>query len=82
MFTVFDYVLFVVLWFLAITFIILLYSKLKKVTKKYNFIKKEYIAIKTENIKLQHEIYRLTYILPEEKAKKGEKKNETKSIKK
>ena len=52
MFTVFDYVLFVMLWFLAITFIILLYSKLKKVTKKYNFIKKEYIAIKSENIKL------------------------------
>lgn len=72
MFTVFDYVLFVILWFLAITFIILLYLKLKKVTKKYNFIKKEYIAIKTENIKLQHEIYRLTFILPEEnKEKKG-----------
>lgn len=74
MFTVFDYVLFVMLWFLAITFIILLYSKLKKVTKKYNFIKKEYIAIKTENIKLQHEIYRLTYILPEETTKKERKR--------
>ena len=74
MFTVFDYVLFVVLWFLAITFIILLYSKLKKVTKKYNFIKKEYIAIKTENIKLQHEIYRLTYILPGETTKKERKR--------
>ena len=74
MFTVFDYVLFVILWFLAITFIILLYSKLKKVTKKYNFIKKEYIAIKTENIKLQHEIYRLTYILPEETTKKERKR--------
>lgn len=74
MFTVFDYVLFVILWFLAITFIILLYLKLKKVTKKYNFIKKEYIAIKTENIKLQHEIYRLTYILPEETTKKERKR--------
>ena len=74
MFTVFDYVLFVMLWFLAITFIILLYSKLKKVTKKYNFIKKEYIAIKTENIKLQHEIYRLTYILPGETTKKERKR--------
>lgn len=74
MFTVFDYVLFVILWFLAITFIILLYLKLKKVTKKYNFIKKEYIAIKTENIKLQHEIYRLTYILPENTAKKERKR--------
>ena len=73
MFTVFDYVLFVILWFLAITFIILLYLKLKKVTKKYNFIKKEYIAIKTENIKLQHEIYRLTYILPGETTKKERK---------
>lgn len=72
MFTVFDYVFFVVLWFLAITFIILLYLKLKKVTEKYNLIKKEYIAIKTENIKLQHEVYRLTFILPEEnKEKKG-----------
>ena len=76
MFTVFDYVLFVVLWFLDITFIILLYLKLKKVTEKYNLIKKEYIAIKSENIKLQHEIYRLTYILPEENnKKKGEKQN-------
>ena len=76
MFTVFDYVLFVVLCFLAITFIILLYLKLKKVTEKYNLIKKEYIAIKSENIKLQHEIYRLTYILPEENnKKKGEKQN-------
>ena len=74
MFTVFDYVLFVMLWFLAITFIILLYKKKKKVTKKYNFIKKEYIAIKTENIKLQHEIYRLTYILPEETTKKERKR--------
>ena len=74
MVTVFDYVLFVILWFLAITFIILLYLKLKKVTKKYNFIKKEYIAIKTENIKLQHEIYRLTYILPEETTKKERKR--------
>ena len=74
MFTVFDYVLFVILWVLAITFIILLYLKLKKVTKKYNFIKKEYIAIKTENIKLQHEIYRLTYILPEETTKKERKR--------
>ena len=74
MFAVFDYVLFVILWFLAITFIILLYLKLKKVTKKYNFIKKEYIAIKTENIKLQHEIYRLTYILPEETTKKERKR--------
>ena len=74
MFTVFDYVLFVILWFLAITFIILLYLKLKKVTKKYNFIKKEYIAIKSENIKLQHEIYRLTYILPEETTKKERKR--------
>ena len=74
MFTVFDYVLFVILWFLAITFIILLYLKLKKVTKKYNFIKKEYIAIKTENIKLQHEIYRLTYILPGETTKKERKR--------
>ena len=74
MFTVFDYVLFVILWFLAITFIILLYLKLKKVTKKYNFIKKEYTAIKTENIKLQHEIYRLTYILPGETTKKERKR--------
>ena len=74
MFTVFDYVLFVILWFLAITFIILLYLKLKKVTKKYNFIKKEYIAIKSENIKLQHEIYRLTYILPGETTKKERKR--------
>lgn len=74
MFTVFDYVLFVILWFLAITFIILLYLKLKKVTKKYNFIKKEYFAIKTENIKLQHEIYRLTYILPGETTKKERKR--------
>ena len=74
MFTVFDYVLFVILWVLAITFIILLYLKLKKVTKKYNFIKKEYIAIKTENIKLQHEIYRLTYILPGETTKKERKR--------
>ena len=74
MFTVFDYVFFVVLWFLAITFIILLYLKLKKVTEKYNLIKKEYIAIKTENIKLQHEIYRLTYILPEETTKKERKR--------
>lgn len=76
MFTVFDYVLFVVLWFLAITFIILLYLKLKKVTEKYNLIKKEYIAIKSENIKLQHEVYKLTFILPEENnKKKGEKQN-------
>ena len=74
MFTVFDYVFFVVLWFLAITFIILLYLKLKKVTEKYNLIKKEYIAIKSENIKLQHEIYRLTYILPEETTKKERKR--------
>ena len=74
MFTVFDYVLFVILWFLAITFIILLYLKLKKVTKKYKFIKREYIAIKSENIKLQHEIYRLTYILPEETTKKERKR--------
>lgn len=74
MFTVFDYVLFVVLWFLAITFIILLYLKLKKVTEKYNLIKKEYIAIKSENIKLQHEIYRLTYILPEKTTKKERKR--------
>lgn len=76
MFTVFDYVFFVVLWFLAITFIILLYLKLKKVTEKYNLIKKEYIAIKSENIKLQHEVYKLTFILPEENnKKKGEKQN-------
>ena len=74
MFTVFDYVFFVVLWFLAITFIILLYLRLKIVTKKYNLIKKEYIAIKSENIKLQHEIYRLTYILPEETTKKERKR--------
>ena len=74
MFGVFDYVLFVILWFLAITFIILLYLKLKKVTKKYKFIKREYIAIKSENIKLQHEIYRLTYILPEETTKKERKR--------
>lgn len=76
MFTVFDYILFVALWFLAIIFIIFLNLKLKKITKKYNLIKKEYITLKSENIKLQHEVYKLTFILPEENnKKKGEKQN-------
>lgn len=31
--------------------------------------------LKSENIKLQHDVYRLTYIVPETENKKGRKKN-------
>ena len=44
--------------------------------KAYLKLKAKYDSTKNENIKLQHEVYKLTFILPEENnKKKGEKQN-------
>lgn len=66
----FDYILLVLLWFFAITLIVFLSHKTKRLTKKHETLKKMYFDVKTENIKLQHEVYRLTFILPEENNEK------------
>ena len=66
----FDYILFVLLWFFAMFLIVFLSLKLKKLTQKYNYLKKMYVETKSENIKLQHEVYKLTFILPEENNEK------------
>lgn len=40
--------------------------------KAYIKLKNKYDETKKENIKLQHDVYRLTYITPDVKTKKGE----------
>lgn len=70
MYSMFDYILFVLLWFFAMFLIVFLSLKLKKLTQKYNYLKKMYVETKSENIKLQHEVYKLTFILPEENNEK------------
>ena len=70
MYIMFDYILFVLLWLFAITLIVFLSYKLKRLAEKYKTLKKMYFDVKTENIKLHHEVYRLTFILPEENNEK------------
>ena len=70
MYIMFDYILFVLLWLFAIILIVFLSHKVKRLTEKCNTLKKMYFDVKLENTKLQHEVYRLTFILPEENNEK------------
>ena len=70
MYIMFDYVLFVLLWLFAIILIVFLSHKVKRLTEKCETLKKMYFDVKMENIKLQDEVYKLTFILPEENNEK------------
>lgn len=72
-----------ILWVLLFAFLFALIvllnlfylTLLGKWKKAYTNLVEHAKNLKADNIKLQHDVYRLTYIVPETENKKGRKKN-------
>ena len=70
-------VVFFVLFAFVMIFSIIGWSFAIKLKRQYSKLLNKYIETQSENIKLQHDVYRLTFITPsvDENDKKGEKGN-------
>lgn len=66
------YIIFALLLVFAILIATIMAYLCKKWSKAYYTLKKKYNQMYKENIKLQHDVYRLTYITPDVETKKGE----------
>lgn len=66
------YLLFALLLSLSITTSVIACVFCRRWREAYQKIKCKYNNIKKENIKPQHDVYRLTYITPDVETKKGE----------
>lgn len=72
------YIIFALLLAFAILIATIMACLCKKWSKAYYTLRKKYNQMYKENIKLQHDLYRKTYIIPSTNNKEGEKKNGTK----
>lgn len=72
------YIIFALLLAFAILIATIMAYLCKKWSKSYYTLRKKYNQMYKENIKLQHDLYRKTYIIPSTNNKEGEKKNGTK----
>ena len=66
------YLLVALLLSLSITISVIACVFCRRWREAYRNIKCKYNNIKKENIRLQHDVYRLTYITPDVETKKGE----------
>ena len=69
------YIIFALLLAFAILIATIMACLCKKWSKAYYTLRKKYNQMYKENIKLQHDLYRKTYIISSTNNKEGEKKN-------
>ena len=72
------YIIFALLLSLSIAISAVGFACCKRWHKAYCKLKDKYEIVKKENIKLQHDVYRMTYITPDVDTKKGRNGNGTK----
>lgn len=76
--TITVYIIFALLLSLSISITAMACMFCSRWHKTYLKLKAKYDSTKNENIKLQHEVYKLTYITPSVDTKKGKRENGTK----
>lgn len=64
-----------ILWIILVLLIIVLLVLVKKLVKINTIIKTKYRDLKTENLKLQHELYKAHYKIPCNTEEKGNGKH-------
>ena len=78
MHTIIVYIIFALLLSLSIAITTMACVFCSRWHNAYLKLKTKYDSTKNENIKLQHEVYKLTYITPSVDTKKGKRENGTK----